>query len=388
MVGDWTHGLNEEQKVAVLHNHGPLLILAGAGSGKTTVLVSRAGRLLDDQVVTANELCVLTFTNKAARELKARVTAKIGSRASKIWAGTFHSFGLQLLRRFYRKANLSEGFGILDASDSGMIVKEILREFHYGGKSAYDPEKLLSMISTWREVGRVTAANDDEYEAAVEWLLPKYLKRLEMLGMVDFDSLILKPVELLRTDSEIASAVRQQYTQIMVDEFQDTNQMQMNLVRQLAEPHRNLTVVGDDDQSIYAWRGACISNILDFPKLYSGCKVIRLERNYRSTPAILKLANNVIAKNTERHPKVLRSSESAEEGQLPELMVFDTEDDEAENICSEAEEFIRQGFPRKSIAVLYRSNSQGALIEAELRRRQVPYTISGGTAFFESQRDP
>lgn len=382
-MGDWTLGLNEEQKIAAEHNYGPLLILAGAGSGKTTVLVARAGRLLDDQIVTAEQLCVLTFTNKAARELKSRVVEKLGARAAKIWAGTFHSFGLHLLRRFYKKANLSEGFGILDPSDAGGIAKELLRDFNYGGKTAYDAEKLLSMISQWRETGRTTANNDDEYEAAVEWLLPKYLKRLEILGMVDFDSLILRPLELMKEFPEIAEKVHEQFQQIMVDEFQDTNQMQMNLVRRLAETHRNLTVVGDDDQSIYAWRGACISNILDFPKLYTGCKVIRLERNYRSTPSILNLANAVIAKNTDRHPKVLRSSETAEPGDIPELMAFDTEDDEAECVCSEIEEFVRQGFTRREIAVLYRSNSQGALIEAELRRRQIPYTISGGTAFFD-----
>ncbi len=382
-MADWTQGLNEEQKIAVEHDHGPLLILAGAGSGKTTVLVARAGRLLTEQICTAEQLCVLTFTNRAARELKSRVTAKLGSRATKIWAGTFHSFGLHLLRRFYKKAKLSEGFGILDASDAGAIVKEILRDFSYGGKTAYDAEKLLSLISTWRESNRTTAIGEDEYEIAVEWLLPRYLKRLEMLGMVDFDSLILKPLELMKEFPEVKDMVHQQFQQIMVDEFQDTNQMQMNLVRRLAETHRNLTVVGDDDQSIYAWRGACISNILDFPKLYSDCKVIRLERNYRSTPAILNLANAVIAKNTQRHPKVLRSSDTAELGELPQVMAWDTEDDEAENICSEIEEFVRQGFPKKEIAVLYRSNSQGALIEAELRRRQIPYSISGGTAFFD-----
>jgi superfamily I DNA/RNA helicase len=379
---DWTEGLNPEQKSAVLHDLGPLLILAGAGSGKTTVLVSRAGRLIAEQIVRPEQLCVLTFTNKAARELKARVQSKLGNSAKRIWAGTFHSFGLSLLRKHFKKARLSEGFGILDQSDASAIIKDLLSDFN-NGKAAYDPERLLNMISSWREAGRTVAERDNEYEEATEFLLPRYLKRLEMLSLVDFDGLILKPLELMKHDPEIREEIQSSYTQVMVDEFQDTNQMQMDLVRTLATPHHNIAVVGDDDQSIYGWRGARITNILHFPKLYRECKVVRLERNYRSTPAILNVANAVIAKNSERHTKILRSGEGAEPGELPEIFAYPTEDEEAENVCNEIEEFIRQGHSRKSIAVLYRSNGQGALIEAELRRRQIPYAISGGTAFFD-----
>jgi DNA helicase II / ATP-dependent DNA helicase PcrA len=380
----WTAGLNPEQIKAVEHNSGPLLILAGAGSGKTTVLVCRAGRLLEDQIVSAKELCVLTFTNKAAREIKQRVTKKIGSSAKGIWSSTFHSFGLHWLREFHKKARLSDHFGIMDASDAGALIKEILKDFHYADKTAFDADKILSLISLWRERGQREAKVEDPYEAAVEWALPKYLKRLELLGMVDFDGLILRPLELMEEDDEIKQTIQSAYGQVMVDEFQDTNQMQMQFIRRLVEPHRNITVVGDDDQSIYGWRGACVSNILDFPKLYSGCETIRLERNYRSTASILQLANAVIEKNSKRHGKVLRSEKSTTSDILPELFIYDSEIEEADSVTREVSDFLKEGtHAKKDIAILYRANSQGALLEGELRRLQIPYSTTGGTGFFD-----
>ncbi len=382
MSSKWLQGLNPEQISAVQHNYGPLLILAGAGSGKTTVLVARTGRLIEEKIVSPDELCVLTFTNKAARELKNRVTTKLGESAKKIWAGTFHSFGLRILKKYYRQAGLPKEFGILDASDASAIAKELLRDFNNMGKTAYDAEKLVSLLSDWREAGRKEANSDDEYQIAVEWLLPRYLKRLEHLGMVDFDGLILKPVELMKQNPDIYDSIQNTFRQVMVDEFQDTNRMQMALIQRLVANHQNLSVVGDDDQSIYGWRGACVANILGFPKIYPKSTVVRLEQNYRSTPSILKLANAVIAQNSERHKKVLRP-QGGEEGELPELFVYDTENEEAESVAAEINERVRRGEQRKDIAVLYRSNSQGALLEAELRRVGTPYAISGGTAFFD-----
>ncbi len=383
MSSPWVSGLNPEQAEAALHDSGPLLILAGAGSGKTTVLVARAGRLIDEKVVEASKLCVLTFTNKAARELKARVGAKLGATAKGIFAGTFHSFGMGLLRDHYKRAHLPKDFGVLDASDAGSIVKELLKDFNNAGKTAYDADRILSLLSQWRETGRTEARKDEEYEIAVEWLLPKYLKRLEHLGMVDFDGLLIKPLELMEKDSEVREEIQASFNQVMVDEFQDTNVLQMRFLRMLVAPHRNLTVVGDDDQSIYGWRGACVSNILDFPKLYSGCKVVRLERNYRSTPAILKLANAVISKNTHRHSKVLKAQKSTDPGEIPELYVYENEEEESEYTVLDIQHLVHEGKKRREIAVLYRSNSQGALLEAELRKNQIPYLLSGGTAFFD-----
>lgn len=381
---DWTHGLNPEQREAVLHTKGPLLILAGAGSGKTTVLVSRTGQILQAENVKASEICVLTFTTKAARELKHRVSAKIGPAAKDLWTGTFHSFGLSILRKFHELAGLPSGFGVIDQGDSTEIIKELMSNIRNSAKDGFKTDKLLSILNTWRESGRRSPQNPaDEYEVMVQVLLPKYVKRLEMLGVVDFEGLLLKPLELFRNHPEVLRHVRAQYKHVMVDEFQDTNVTQFNIVRALVDEHRNIAVVGDDDQSIYGWRGACVSNILDFPKHFEGCKVIRLERNYRSTPAIIGIANEVISKNTARHGKVLRPNPQAEHGHLPELFVYENDDVECEEVVSHIRYFHDKGFSNGDIAILYRSNGQGGLIEAQLRRNQIPYAITGGTGFFD-----
>ena len=379
----WLSGLNLEQREAALHNHGPLLILAGAGSGKTTVLVARSGRLIEEKIVSPKELCVMTFTNKAARELKTRVRAKLGTLAESIWAGTFHSFGLKILREFYKEAQLPKTFGILDPGDAASIVKEILKDFHHGDKTAYDAERILSLLSHWRERGQIASAGVDEYDQAVEWVLPHYTKRLRQLGMVDFDGLILKPIELIEKNREIKDRLQSSFTQVMVDEFQDTNLMQMRLIHLLTDSHHNLSVVGDDDQSIYGWRGACIKNILDFPKHHKNCKVVRLEQNYRSSPAILEVANSIIAKNNDRHKKVLKAAGKVGENTLPQVLVFENEIEEAEQIAGEISHYQKMGFKNREIAVLYRSNGQGPIIEAELRKMQIPYSMTGGTAFFD-----
>ncbi len=383
LASKWVHGLNPEQTEAALHNHGPLLILAGAGSGKTTVLVARTGRLIDEKIVPASKLCVLTFTNKAARELKSRVAAKLGATSKGIFAGTFHSFGMKLLRQYYKAANLPKDFGILDASDAGSIVKELLKDFNCMGKTAFDAERILSLLSQWREEGRTEARKDEDYETAVEWLLPRYTKRLEHLGMVDFDGLLLLPLMLMEKDADIRAEIQKSFEQVMVDEFQDTNLLQMRFLKHLVHSHRCLSVVGDDDQSIYGWRGARVSNILDFPKLYSRCKVVRLERNYRSTPAILELANAVISKNTQRHSKILKPEKHGGSNERPEVFVYENEDEEAEYTALDVQHLIHSGTKRRDIAILYRSNSQGAMLEAELRKHQIPYLLSGGTAFFD-----
>lgn len=382
MTQDWLSHLNPEQKTAALHNHGPLLILAGAGSGKTTVLVSRTGRLIDEQVVDPSRLCVLTFTNKAARELKSRVASKLGTRAKGVWAGTFHSFGLQLLKIYHKELGLPKQFGVIDPSDVGSLLKEQLQSFHLGDKTAYDADKLMSTLSRFREESRTDREKDDEYEEAVEWLIPRYEKRLKQLGVVDFDDLLLKPLQLLETDSPVKDHILERYQQVMVDEFQDTNKVQLRLVRALTQKHHNLTVVGDDDQSIYGWRGACIQNILDFPKFYSNCQIVRLERNYRSTPEILSIANAVIQDNKQRHPKTLIPTKAIS-GTLPEVLVFNSDTDEAEGIATDISLQLHRGREPKDIAVLFRSNSQGAFIEAEMRRSGHPYSLSGGTAFFD-----
>ncbi len=381
---DWTHGLNPEQSEAVLHAQGPLLILAGAGSGKTTVLVSRTGQLLQTGEARAEDICVLTFTNKAARELKARVGAKIGPQARELWTGTFHSFGLQMLRRFHEQAGLPAAFGVIDQGDSEGILKELLSNIKNSAKDGFKTEKILSLMNSWRESGRRRAQNEsDEYEVMTEILLPKYLKRLETLGVVDFEGLLLKPLELFKNHPDVLARMRAAFKHVMVDEFQDTNRTQFRLIEALVMEHRNIAVVGDDDQSIYGWRGACVSNILEFPHHFDGCRVIRLERNYRSTPSIIRLANNIIEKNTTRHGKVLRPDPNAEPGDKPELFVYDNDDIEVEEVVSHIRYFQTQGFSHDQIAVLYRSNGQGGLLEAALRQNQIPYSITGGIGFFD-----
>ncbi len=379
----WTKGLNPEQAKAVLHNDGPLLILAGAGSGKTTVLVARTGRLVADAVAKPEEICVLTFTNKAARELKHRVAHKLGDRAKGLWAGTFHSYGLRLLRTYHREAGLPSQFGVIDQNDSQAILKELLRDVKVTGKDKFDLAVVLEIINERRVRGREKLEAFDEYHELAEILLPKFLKKMELLGAVDFESLLLKPLELFREHPEILEKVQKQFKFMMVDEFQDTNLVQMKLIEQMVASHRNLAVVGDDDQSIYGWRGAQISNILDFPKNFPPCEVIRLERNYRSSPVILKVANELIQKNKHRHGKVLKAEGEFYTQEVPEVFVFQSEEDEAQFVVREVREFLSKGFKYEDIAILYRSNSQGGLLEGHFRQNQTPYTVSGGTGFFD-----
>lgn len=383
-MSSWTKGLNPEQSEAVLHTEGPLLILAGAGSGKTTVLVSRTGYLLQNKDVQPSEICVLTFTNKSALELKHRVTQRVGAHGKDLWTGTFHSFGLKILRRYHKQAGLPSGFGVIDQGDSQEILKELCSHVKNSGKESFKIDRLFSMINDLRESGRVSAQKaGGEYEEMALAIWPKYVKRLESLGVVDFEGLLLKPLELFQQEPTILDNVRNMFKYMMVDEFQDTNETQLRLVQILVEKHKNLAVVGDDDQSIYGWRGACVSNILDFPKYYKNCRVISLERNYRSTPSIIQVANEVIAKNTARHGKKLRPDPKAAPGDKPEIFIYETDDVESEEVVSQIQYFVNQGYAHKDIAILYRSNGQGGMVEAHLRRNQIPYKITGGTGFFE-----
>jgi superfamily I DNA/RNA helicase len=379
----WTQGLNPEQVKAVGHNQGPLLILAGAGSGKTTVLVARTGRMIADGIARPDEMCVLTFTNKAARELKHRVAQKIGERAKGLWAGTFHSFGLRLLRTYHKEAGLPSQFGVIDQNDSQSILRELMKDVKVTGKDKFDLEVILEVINERRIKGREKEEAWDEYHELAEVLFPKFLKKMELLGVVDFESLLLKPIELFRDHPEILEKVQNQFQYMMVDEFQDTNDTQMRLIEKMVVKHRNIAVVGDDDQSIYGWRGARIANILDFPRNFAPCEVIRLERNYRSSPTIVRAANELIAKNQHRHGKVLRAEGKFTHQELPEAFTLPNEEEEAQFAMREIRNWLAMGYKYQDIAILYRSNSQGGLIEGHLRPNQLPYTVSGGTAFFD-----
>lgn len=383
-MSKWTEGLNPEQGEAVNHNYGPLLILAGAGSGKTTVLVSRTGRLIEDKVAKAEQICVLTFTNKAARELKHRVAVKVGPKAKGLWAGTFHSFGLQLLRKNHKLSCLPAQFGILDQSDSQAVLKELAKNLRNTTKDKFDFSKVLDCVNILRAKKTLPVDQLEEYHEMAEALAPAYEKELLRLGVVDFEGLLLEPLRLFKKHPEVLIQTQERFQQIMVDEFQDTNQEQMKLIRSISESHKNLAVVGDDDQSIYGWRGAEIQNILNFPNDFKSCQVIKLERNYRSSSSILDLGNAVIAKNSKRHGKILRSEKKKiREHHLPEVFVLDNEDEEADFVCREIQKFKASGSKNKDTAILYRSNTQGAFIETSLRKSQIPYSITGGTSIFD-----
>jgi len=233
-MSTWTQGLNPEQIEAVSHDYGPQLILAGAGSGKTTVLVSRTGRLIDEKICKPEHILALTFTNKSARELKHRVSDKIGKKGNKIVAGTFHSFGLSILKKHYKEAELPQKFGIIDNSDAKSILKNLLKETKVIGKDSFDLDQMLFIISKWRASGQSKVketAMDDPYQEVVQMLLPKYIKQLSLMGVVDFDGLLLKPIEILKSNQEVLKKYQNQFKQIMVDEFQDTNDTQMKLIQ-------------------------------------------------------------------------------------------------------------------------------------------------------------
>lgn len=387
----WLQGLNPEQREAVLHTRGPLLILAGAGSGKTTVLVSRTGRLLDEERVKAAKVCVLTFTNKAARELKHRVAAKLGNGAKEIWTGTFHSFGLQWMRKHAKVLGLPASFGVIDSSDTEGIVRELLKEVKNHSKDAFKIDTLLELMSDWREEAAILGRrpesmgkNDgDEYEVMAAALLPRYQKKLSLLGVADFSELLVRPLLAVREHDKLKREFAGLFEYLMVDEFQDTNGIQLELVRELSSVSGNIAVVGDDDQSIYGWRGARVANILEFPKEFPGAKIVRLERNYRSSPAILELANTVISNNKERHGKILRSDPGAEVGERPELFSYESEESEVEETIARVREFFVKDITPREVAILYRSNGQGGMLEAELRREQIPYSMTGGQGFFD-----
>jgi DNA helicase II / ATP-dependent DNA helicase PcrA len=377
--------LNPEQQQAVAHNHGPLLILAGAGSGKTRVLVSRVARLMAE--APANEpapgMCVLTFTNKAAKELKHRVKEQIGSKTSSLWAGTFHSFGLQILRKYARRLDLNPKFHVADTTDCSGIIKDLLINMTNTGKNNFAVDKLLTMVQAMAQGPLNESLYDEDYLSVAEMLVPKYESRKRALGVVDFEDLLSKPLELFEQDQEILEKVQHTFRYFMVDEFQDTNDTQMKLLNILVRPLNNIVVVGDDDQAIYGWRGARVKNILEFPKIFADAKVIQLNRNYRSSGAILDLANNVIEKNKDRHGKVLKAQLHKEGAQMPEVFVFDDDTQEVEQVARLIAEVQSQGYAFKDVAVLYRSNGQGGYLETELRQARIPYKISGGSAFFD-----
>lgn len=385
--------LNPEQLRAVTHTKGPLLILAGAGSGKTRVLTHRIAYLIDEVGVNPWNILALTFTNKAAREMRDRVDQIVGYGSENIWVTTFHSTCVRILRKHIHHLGYENSFTIYDTDDQRSLMKDICKYLELDPKR-FKERSLLAAISNAKnelitpEEYERSAGHDfakSKYAAAYK----EYQKRLKANNALDFDDLIFKTVELLEENPDILYYYQRRFQYILIDEYQDTNTAQFQLIRILAsteneqgEIEHNLCVVGDDDQSIYKFRGANIYNILNFEEEYPDCFVIKLEQNYRSTKHILKAANEVIHHNTERKAKALWTEN--EEGELIYYTQFDTEYNEAESIASDIEHLVEErNLSYSDFAILYRTNAQSRILEEKLIYRNIPYKIIGGVNFYQ-----
>ncbi|MBQ7874444.1 MAG: UvrD-helicase domain-containing protein [Oscillospiraceae bacterium] len=378
--------LNPRQMEAVLHKDGPLLVLAGAGSGKTTVLIARVARLIETGVRPWNILTI-TVTNKAADELKNRLVTRLGMEAADVFASTFHSMCVRILRRDAELIDLPKSFTIYDTDDSLRVVKKCLKTLNMEEKQ-FPPKPLLGAISHAKErledpqnMANLAERNGDYRMKVTARVYAAYQKELHEAGALDFDDLLCETVRLFKTHPEVLEYYQNRWQYIMVDEYQDTNHVQYMLVAMLAAKNKNLCVVGDDDQSIYKFRGATIENILSFERQFPGAKVVRLEQNYRSTQNILSAANEVIAHNTERKGKNLWTSNG--EGSRITVRRCIDEDREAEFIVDKVVDGLGKGANYSDFAVLYRMHAQSASLERAFMRAGVPYKIIGGLRFYE-----
>jgi len=385
-VVDLSH-LNPEQREAATHFEGPLLVLAGAGSGKTRVLTHRIAWLVDEMGVDPASILSLTFTNKAAGEMRDRVRALLGKEPTGMWIGTFHAIGARILRRDATRLGWGPGFMVYDAGDTEGLVKRILKDQLRLDLKRWPPRAVHSAISAAKNelitAEQYAKTASDLFEQIVADAYPLYQKALRDANAFDFDDLLVKPVELFRMNERVLQRYRERFQIILVDEYQDTNRAQYVFLRLLAEEHQNLFVVGDDDQSIYGWRGADIRNILDFEKDFPGAHTVRLEQNYRSTKTILDAANRVIAENRSRKGKTLRTENAI--GERLTLVECADESDEAAWVAAEIN--ARMGddpsLKLRSFVLLYRTNAQSRALEEALRREGMPYRVIGGTRFYE-----
>ncbi len=376
--------LNPPQQRAVNSTEGALLILAGAGSGKTQVITTRIVHLLKDKRVPAENILAVTFTNKAAKEMNERVAAMAGPLAKGIVISTFHSLGVRVLRRDIRTLGFKPNFSIYSSSDQAGVIRQAVRERDIDPKKI-DPDQILWKISGLKNrlIGPKEFAPDSSspLEIAVAAVYPRYQELLKGFNAIDFDDIIMLSVGLLKTPA-ILSYWQERFRYIMVDEYQDTNASQYLLISLLARKHGNICVVGDDDQSIYGWRGAEVENILNFAKDYPGCVTIKLEQNYRSTGAILDAANSVIKNNPLRTDKALWTASGT--GREIDLLVAESEDDEATKVVEAMMlEQYRDKLFWSDLAILYRSNAQSRSFEEKLRIERIPYVVIGGQQFYE-----
>ena len=377
--------LNTEQREAVFHTEGPVLILAGAGSGKTRVLTHRIAYLIEEKGVNPWNIMAITFTNKAAGEMRERVDKIVGFGAESIWVSTFHSSCVRMLRRFIDRLGYDTNFTIYDADDQKTLMKDICKRLNIDTK-VYKEKAILAAISSAKD----ELISPEEYELQnisdfskkkIILAYKEYQKELKKNNALDFDDLIVKTVELFQSCPDVLEYFQERFRYIMVDEYQDTNTAQFKFVSLLASKYQNLCVVGDDDQSIYKFRGANIGNILGFEKVFSNAKVIRLEQNYRSTQNILNAANQVIQNNMERKRKTLWTEN--EEGEKLHFRQFINAYEEAEYVVGEISKKVREGKGEyRDFAVLYRTNAQSRLFEEKLLMANIPYKLVGGVNFY------
>ena len=378
--------LNDMQQMATFHTEGPLLILAGAGSGKTRVLTHRIAYLIEEKGVNPYNIMAITFTNKAAAEMRSRVNKIVGFGAEQVWVSTFHSACVRILRRFIDRIGYSNDFTIYDTDDQKRLMKNVIKDLNLDSK-IYKENAMINKISDFKNKLMTTSdvsamANRDFKMINVSKIYNDYQQALKNNNALDFDDLIMKTVELFNKCPEVLESYQNRLQYIMVDEYQDTNAAQFAFVKQLASKSQNLCVVGDDDQSIYKFRGADITNILQFEKYFPNARVVKLEQNYRSTKNILEAANSVIHNNAGRKDKTLWSDN--EQGEKIDLYQADDAYDEANMVASEIKENVDYGRADYSdYAILYRTNAQSRTLEEKLMMKNIPYKIIGGQNFYQ-----
>lgn len=383
---DFLTGLNKQQYEAVTHTNGPLLIIAGAGSGKTRVLTYRIAYLLQQFKAAPNEILALTFTNKAAREMKDRIKNLIGDNAHKLWMGTFHSIFSKILRFEAKKLGYGQDFTIYDTNDSEQVIKQILQELNFDPKEI-KPKTIRNKISDAKNQlidpesyqNRFVSSTLDDITARVYTI---YVKRLKQSNAMDFDDLLIKPIELFEENPELLEKYQDRFKYILIDEYQDTNHAQYKATKMLADKYKNICVVGDDAQSIYSFRGADISNILNFQEDYDNAKQVPLEQNYRSTRSILQCADSIIKKNSNQLDKTLWTEQGL--GDPVTLLKNYDDRDEANRIAQYIVEVrMRHGYNNNDFAILYRTNYQSRVFEEALRRHDIAYQLIGGLSFYQ-----
>ncbi len=386
MTGDKLSNLNEKQLEAVRTTEGPVLILAGAGSGKTTVLINRIAYMINECGISPWNILTITFTNKAANEIKERLLNTVGKGSEEIWAGTFHSTCVRMLRKYADRIGYKSGFAIYDSADQITLVKDCIKELNFSDKD-FPPRSVIAVISDAKD--KLITPGAFEISASSDFRLVKiakiyslYQKKLQKFNAMDFDDLIVNTVRILEENPDVLEYYQKKFKYIMVDEYQDTSHSQFRFIYNLAKAHKNICVVGDDDQSIYRFRGADISNILSFEEKFEGAKVIKLEQNYRSVQPILDAANAVIKNNRGRKSKALWTENKSNE----KINYFNSENEreEAYFIADKIKSLVENdGYKYSDFAVLFRMNAQSRVIEESFMRSAVPYRLLSGIKFYE-----